>query len=156
MRRWRSGDPATDAEIKSAFEQADRLRGQLADARAVDDAETILSDARELALQVLMAAASQERQDAQAGLGPALEQEDEDTLRRARDRLTSALETEIMAADDLADHLEAVRVVARERVDAAVELLARLHRADRRAIGLVHAAQEARPIGSDDDEGRSR
>ncbi|MGI5171265.1 hypothetical protein ACQEU3_43630 [Spirillospora sp. CA-253888] len=35
MTRWRSGDPATDAEIDAAYDKADRLRAQLIEARAV-------------------------------------------------------------------------------------------------------------------------
>ncbi|MFI6515367.1 hypothetical protein ACIBF1_07375 [Spirillospora sp. NPDC050679] len=143
MTRWRSGDPATDAEIDAAYGKADRLRSRLVGVRAVTDAEKILSDARELGLQVLMATATRERRDAQDRIGPAME-EGATAFARARDRLTVALETEIIAADDLADHLEAVRSIALERVEAATELLVRLRRADQHATGLLQDAKDTK------------
>ncbi|MFC9970697.1 STAS domain-containing protein [Spirillospora sp. NPDC127200] len=143
MGRWRSGDAATDAQIEAAYEHADRLRAQIAEVRAVADAERVLSDARELGLRVLAAAATRKRQEAQDQIGPALAQEDEVVLGQARSRLAVALESEISAADDLTDHLEAVRIVAQERLEAVMELLTRLRRADQRATGLVHDARQA-------------
>ncbi|MGI5171266.1 hypothetical protein ACQEU3_43635 [Spirillospora sp. CA-253888] len=105
-----------------------------------------MSDARELGLQVLMAAATRERRDAQDGIGPAMDK-DEAVFARARDRLAVALETELIAADNLADHLEAVRNVALERVEAAAELLARLRRADQHTDGLIQDAKGADSFG---------
>ncbi|MFI6515414.1 STAS domain-containing protein [Spirillospora sp. NPDC050679] len=142
MGRWRSGDAATDAQIDAAYEHADRLRARIAEARAVADAERLLSDARELGLRVLTVAATEERREAQDQIGPALEQEDEVALEQARKRLAVALESEISASDDLTDHLEAVRIVAQERLEAVMELLTRLRHADKRATGLVHDAQQ--------------
>ncbi|MGI5171226.1 STAS domain-containing protein [Spirillospora sp. CA-253888] len=154
MGRWRSGDAATDAQIDAAYEHADRLRARIAEVRAVTDAERILSDARELGLRVLAAAATRERREAEDQVGPALDQEDEVALGRARSRLEIALESELSAVDDLAEHLDAARTVAHERLEAVMELLARLRRADQRATGLVHDAQQTQDDRDAEDPDR--